>query len=86
MGAVILAVGVNSPKFVTISFINIVVTANAGGTFSPFGYITTLMVWQKAILPFGNFFVLCLPALVNFLIPAVIMSFAIPKDHPESIE
>ena len=86
MGAVILAVGVNSPKFVTISFINIVVAANAGGSFSPFGDITTLMVWQKGILPFGDFFVLFLPALVNFLIPAVIMSFAIPKDRPESIE
>jgi Na+/H+ antiporter NhaD/arsenite permease-like protein len=48
MGAVVLAVGTKSPKFIVISCISIVVAANAGGSFSPFGDITTLMVWQKA--------------------------------------
>ncbi|MCK5813303.1 MAG: sodium:proton antiporter NhaD, partial [Cocleimonas sp.] len=37
-------------KFVALACINIVVAANAGGAFSPFGDITTLMVWQKGIL------------------------------------
>lgn len=85
MGAVILAVGVNSPKFVAISFINVVVAANAGGAFSPFGDITTLMVWQKGLLSFGTFFALFVPALVNFIVPAVIMSFAIPNEKPEPL-
>ncbi|MDX1813104.1 MAG: sodium:proton antiporter NhaD, partial [Gammaproteobacteria bacterium] len=44
MCAVLLAVGVDSPKFIGIGCINIVIAANAGGAFSPFGDITTLMV------------------------------------------
>jgi Na+/H+ antiporter NhaD/arsenite permease-like protein len=32
-----------------------VVAANAGGTFSPFGDTTTLMVWQKGVVPFEQF-------------------------------
>ena len=47
MGAVVLAIGTKSPRFVAVSCISIVVAANAGGAFSPFGDITTLMVWQK---------------------------------------
>ena len=35
-----------SPKFVSMACINIVVAANAGGAFSPFGDITHFMVWQ----------------------------------------
>ena len=46
MGAVIMAVGHNNAKFITIGCVNIVSAANAGGAFSPFGDITTLMVWQ----------------------------------------
>jgi Na+/H+ antiporter NhaD/arsenite permease-like protein len=47
MCAVVLAVGGTNTRFVTLACINIVVAANAGGAFSPFGDITTLMVWQK---------------------------------------
>ncbi|MCA9359654.1 sodium:proton antiporter NhaD [Candidatus Kaiserbacteria bacterium] len=75
MGAVILSVGGEDKKFISIGCVNIVVAANAGGAFSPFGDITTLMVWQKGILPFGDFFALFLPSLVNWLIPATVMSF-----------
>ncbi|MBV1871088.1 MAG: sodium:proton antiporter NhaD, partial [Gammaproteobacteria bacterium] len=50
MCTVVLAVGVNQPKFISVCCINIVVAANAGGAFSPFGDITTLMVWQKGIV------------------------------------
>jgi NhaD family Na+/H+ antiporter len=80
MGAVVMAVGANNPRFVSIAFVNIVIAANAGGAFSPFGDITTLMVWQKGILEFGEFFVLFVPSLINFLVPAAIMHFAI-KDE-----
>ena len=51
---------------------NIVVGANAGGAFSPFGDITTLMVWQKGLINFTEFFVLFLPSLVNWVIPALL--------------
>ncbi len=82
MCAVVMAVGQNNPSFVRISCINIVIAANAGGAFSPFGDITTLMVWQKGILPFFDFFKLFIPSVVNFLVPAIIMSCAVPQEKP----
>ncbi len=86
MGAVVLAVGADKPKFVSLAFINIVVAANAGGAFSPFGDITTLMVWQSGNVEFFGFFALFIPSLINFLLPAVIMSFAIPNETPKASE
>ncbi len=86
MGAVVLALGRGSRAFTAIACINIVVAANAGGAFCPFGDITTLMVWQKGKLAFFEFFVLFFPAAVNFLIPAAIMHFALPKDRPPQKE
>jgi NhaD family Na+/H+ antiporter len=82
MCAVVMAVGADKPAFIGVACINIVVAANAGGAFSPFGDITTLMVWQKGMVHFSGFFNLFLPSVVNFLIPAIIMSFAIPKGTP----
>ncbi len=82
MGAVLLAVGAGNPRFVAVGCINIVVAANAGGAFSPFGDITTLMVWQRGIVDFWTFFALFLPSLVNWLVPAVFMHFAIQPGEP----
>jgi NhaD family Na+/H+ antiporter len=86
MCAVVLAVGVENRKFVSIACINIVVASNAGGAFSPFGDITTLMVWQKGQVDFWSFFNLFIPSLVNFLIPAMIMYFAIPNISPAPVQ
>ena len=85
MGSVILAMGKDSPRFVTLSCINVVVASNAGGSFSPFGDITTLLVWQKEVVPFADFFALLIPAIVNFVIPAAIMNFFIPKERPSAV-
>ncbi|WP_303977206.1 sodium:proton antiporter NhaD [Dongia mobilis] len=82
MGAVVLAVGTGSRLFIALGCINIVVAANAGGAFSPFGDITTLMVWQNGKLSFWEFFVLFVPSLINWLIPAAAMHFAIPQTKP----
>jgi Na+/H+ antiporter NhaD/arsenite permease-like protein len=82
MCAVILAVGQDDSRFISLGCINIVVGANAGGAFSPFGDITTLMVWQKGILDFWTFFHLFVPSLVNFVVPAMIMHFALPAGRP----
>lgn len=84
MGAVVLAIGSNSPRFIALGCINIVVAANAGGAFSPFGDITTLMVWQKGKLEFFTFFALFLPSVVNWLVPAIIMQFALPSTKPDA--
>jgi Na+/H+ antiporter NhaD/arsenite permease-like protein len=77
LGTVAMAVGRSQPRFVPLACINIVVAANAGGAFSPFGDITTLMVWQAGRVPFADFFGLVLPSLVNWLVPAVLLSFAV---------
>ena len=83
MCAVVMAVGGNNVAFVSIACVNIVIAANAGGAFSPFGDITTLMVWQKGIIDFQTFFALFIPSVVNFLVPAAFMHFAIPDEYPE---
>lgn len=82
MCAVILSVGEGQPRFVAVACTNIVIAANAGGAFSPFGDITTLMVWQKGILPFGDFFALFIPSLVNYLVPAYFMQMTLPEGSP----
>ncbi|MDX2478701.1 MAG: sodium:proton antiporter NhaD [Desulfuromusa sp.] len=84
MGAVAMAVAGNNKKFLVVACINIVVAANAGGAFSPFGDITTLMVWQKGQVQFTEFFAIFIPSLVNWLIPAIIMSLTVAKDRPEA--
>jgi Na+/H+ antiporter NhaD/arsenite permease-like protein len=83
MGAVVVVVGVGNYQFIVMGCIIIVVAANAGGVFSPFGDITSLMVWQKGKLQFLEFFHLFLPSLVNFLVPATLMHFRVPKGMPE---
>jgi NhaD family Na+/H+ antiporter len=83
MCAVVMSVGGSNTKFVAVACINIVVAANAGGAFSPFGDITTLMVWQKGTVEFQQFFVLFIPSVVNFVIPATIMSLTISNEMPE---
>lgn len=85
MCAVITKVAEGDKRFINLACINVVVAANAGGAFSPFGDITTLMVWQAGIIKFQEFFILFLPSLVNFLIPAVIMSMFIKDQKPSSV-
>ena len=85
MAAVVMAVARDNVKFVTLGCINIVVAANAGGAFSPFGDITTLMVWQKGMVPFQGFFALFVPSLVNWLVPAAIMVMFLPNSVPPKV-
>jgi len=83
LGAVVMAVGKDEPRFVPLACVNIVVAANAGGAFSPFGDITTLMVWEAQKVPTEQFVLLFIPSVVNFLLPASIMQFAVPAGSPD---
>jgi Na+/H+ antiporter NhaD/arsenite permease-like protein len=85
MAAVVMAVAAGNTTFIALSCINIVVAANAGGAFSPFGDITTLMVWQKGVVKFFEFFNLFIPSLVNWFVPALCMSLAVPAGRPEPL-
>ena len=88
MSAVVISVAGANKKFALLGCVNIVVAANAGGAFSPFGDITTLMVWQKGItatngdVSFGTFFILLIPSLINWIVPAALMNFAMPMGKP----
>ncbi len=82
VGAVVLAVGKDNEKFISIGFVNLVVAANAGGAFSPFGDITTLMVWQAGYVEFFDFFKLFIPSVANYVVPAYIMYLAVPDEQP----
>jgi Na+/H+ antiporter NhaD/arsenite permease-like protein len=74
------------PGFIGLACINIVVAANAGGAFSPFGDITTLMVWAAGKVETTEFLKLVPPSLVNWLVPAFAMSFAVPRAKPSPLE
>lgn len=86
MCAIIQAVAPDNKKFICAATINIVVAANSGGAFSPFGDITTLMVWQANKLEFFDFFKLFIPAIVSFLIPAICMSYFIDNKATKPIK
>ena len=86
MATVVATIGGNNQQFVALACINIVVAANAGGAFSPFGDITTLMVWQQGLVDFQDFFYLFVPAVVNWVVTAGILSFAISSDQPEAVQ
>lgn len=85
MCAVVMKVGGSNTKFVNLACINIVLASNAGGAFSPFGDITTLMVWQAGHVTFMQFMDLFVPSVVNYLIPAFIMSWFLPKEQPDAV-
>ncbi len=79
VAAVVMAFGSDNPKFVRRCFVNIVIAVNAGGAFSPFGDITTLMVWQAGKVEFSQFFDLFLPSIFNFIIPGLVIHFFLPE-------
>ena len=86
MATVVMAVGGSNRRFVVIGCVNVVVAANAGGAFSPFGDITTLMVWQAGLVEFHQFFALIIPSLVNWLVTAGLLSLGIPSGEPDSVQ
>ena len=86
MGAVASSLGGNEREYVAMCCVNIVVAANAGGAFSPFGDLTTLMVWQKGKLGLDDFPKLLVPSLVNWLVPALMMNRRIVDAVPPRVD
>ena len=86
MCAVVMKVAEGDKRFINLTCVNIVIAANAGGAFIPFGDITTLMVWQAGIITFNEFFTLFIPAVVNYLVPAIIMSFFVERRYPAALQ
>ena len=82
MATVVAAVSSNR-AFVVPAFINVIVAANAGGAWSPFGDITTLMVWTAGRVNTLEFMYIFIPSVINWFVPAIIMFFFLPKGKPE---
>ncbi|MEJ6475256.1 sodium:proton antiporter NhaD [Pseudoalteromonas piscicida] len=85
MCAVVMKVADGDKEFINLSCINIVIAANAGGAFSPFGDITTLMVWQAGMVHFSEFLALFVPSLVNYIVPALVMSYFVANRKPSAV-
>jgi Na+/H+ antiporter NhaD/arsenite permease-like protein len=83
ISTVLVSIAGDNKGFLTLACINTVVAVNAGGVFSPFGDVTTLLVWQRGVVQFEQFFVLFLPALVSWLVPAIILFLWVPRGTPE---
>ncbi len=85
--ALLMATIVNSVsrdrRFLLSSFISIVVAANAGGVWSPFGDITTLMVWAAGKVGMLQFLALAIPSLIDWLVPASLLFLFVPAGRPE---
>jgi Na+/H+ antiporter NhaD/arsenite permease-like protein len=86
MGYIILNISKENPRFVGLAGLNAVVAANAGGTMSPLGGISTFFVWQQDALHFVEFFELTIPCIINFLVPALCMHFAVDQGKPSPQE
>ncbi len=57
LSTVLITIDKDNEKFLVPGAINIVVAANAGGAWSPFGDITTLMVWIAEKGAFTEFYI-----------------------------
>lgn len=86
MGAVVVTVGGKNIGFISLACCNVVIAANAGGAFSPFGDITTLMVWAAQKVDTFEFLSIFFPSLVNWLVPAAVMVLFVPRSKPDPLK
>jgi len=69
-------------EFLVPGAINIVVAANAGGAWSPFGDITTLMAWTAGKGEFVDFLYLFPSSIIGWGITAFLLSIFVPDGEP----
>ena len=69
-------------SFLVPGAINIVVAANAGGAWSPFGDITTLMAWTANKGAFVDFLFLFPASVLGWLVTALLLARSVPKGQP----
>lgn len=56
----------------------VIIAANSGGTFSPIGDVTTIMLWNKGLITAGGVIKeLFVPAIVSLVVPAYILSLSL---------
>jgi len=82
LSTVLLTIDKENKEFLVPSAINIVVAANAGGAWSPFGDITTLMVWVDGRAAFTEFLFLFPAAFLGWGVTAFLLSKFVPAGTP----
>ncbi len=82
LSTVLITIDKDNKNFLVPGAINIVVAANAGGAWSPFGDITTLMVWIDGKGAFQEFLYLFPAAFIGWFITAFLLSRFVPKGKP----
>lgn len=82
LSTVLLTIDNKTKEFLVPSAINVVVAANAGGAWSPFGDITTLMVWAAEKGAFVDFLYLFPASFIGWLVTAVLLVRYVPDLDP----
>ena len=83
LSTVLFTIDKTKTNFLVPGAINIVVAANAGGAWSPFGDITTLMAWTAGKGEFVDFLFLFVPSVASWLLTAWLLSRYVPKGEPD---
>ena len=82
LSTVLITIEKENKMFLIPGAINIVVAANAGGAWSPFGDITTLMAWTAGKGTFVDFLFLFPASIIGYLVTAIILVRFVPNDIP----
>jgi Na+/H+ antiporter NhaD/arsenite permease-like protein len=83
LSTVLITIEQKNKAFLVPGAINIVVAANAGGAWSPFGDITTLMAWTAGKGHFVDFLFLFPASILGYLVTAFLLSKVVPNSIPE---
>jgi Na+/H+ antiporter NhaD/arsenite permease-like protein len=83
LSTVLITIEKTRKEFLIPGAINIVVAANAGGAWSPFGDITTLMAWTAGKGTFTDFLFLFPASILGYLVTALLLSRVVPNEVPD---
>jgi len=82
LSTVLITIDRDKKEFLVPGAINIVVAANAGGAWSPFGDITTLMAWNAEKAKFMDFLLLFPASILGYFATAFLLSKVVPNTKP----
>ena len=86
LSTVLITIEKDNKAFLVPAAINIVVAANAGGAWSPFGDITTLMAWSAGKGAFVDFLFLFPASIIGWGVTGYLLSRFVPEGHPKKLE
>ena len=82
LSTVLITIDKENKAFIVPAAVNIVVAANAGGAWSPFGDITTLMVWVDGKGAFVDFLYLFPASILGWGVTAFLLAKFVPEGKP----